>query len=82
MTYVFYYQKVLSGREHLEDTDPNACTEKIFTTVKVPETMTKEQAVLFDNEFDIKVKAQAVQTENVGSNAKEAFETVGLGIAD
>lgn len=82
MTYVFYYQKVLSGREHLEDTDPNACTEKIFTTVKVPETMTKEQAVLFDNEFDINVKAQAVQTENVGSNALEAFKNAKVTIAD
>ena len=59
MTYVFYYQKVLSGREHLEDTDPNACTEKI----------------------DITVKAQAVQTANVGDNALQAFATVGMPIA-
>ena len=43
--------------------------------------MTREQAVLFDNEFDVTVKAQAVQTANVGSNAKEAFATVNLPIA-
>ena len=73
MTYVFYYQNTLAASKKTSD---------IFETVKIPSTMTKEQAVLFDNEFDIKVKAQAVQTENVGSNAKEAFETVGLGIAD
>ena len=74
MTYVFYYQKVLEG-------NANNSTEKIFLTVNVPETMTREQAVLFDNEFDITVKAQAVQTANVGDNALQAFATVGMPIA-
>ena len=77
MVYVFYYQKILEGNK----TSPDNTTEKIFTNVKIPSTMTREQAVLFDNEFDVTVKAQAVQTANVGSNAKEAFATVNLPIA-
>ena len=67
---------------NINTTDWLEWAEKIFTTVKVPETMTKEQAVLFDNEFDINVKAQAVQTENVGSNALEAFKNAKVTIAD
>jgi len=72
MTYVFYYQKVLTKDNR---------TENIFDTVIIPGSMTKEQADLFENEFDIKVKAQAVQTENVGDNAKQAFAKVGMPIA-
>ena len=72
MTYVFYYQKVLTKDNR---------TENIFDTVIIPESMTQEQADSFENEFDIKVKAQAVQTENVGDNAKQAFAKVGMPIA-
>ena len=51
--------------------------KKIFKTVNVPEEMKKGDIVLFgDNKFDIKVKAQAVQTENIGRNALEAFTKV------
>ena len=68
ITYVFYYQKIL---------EPGNTTEKIFKTVNVPEEMKKDDIVLFgDNKFDIKVKAQAVQTENIGRNALEAFTKV------
>ena len=72
MTYVFYYQKVLTKDNR---------TANIFDTVIIPESMTQEQADSFENEFDIKVKAQAVQTENVGDNAKQAFAKVGMPIA-
>ncbi|MBR1993579.1 MAG: SipW-dependent-type signal peptide-containing protein [Firmicutes bacterium] len=50
----------------------------VFDSVEIPGSMTKEQAAAFNGGFDIDVKADAVQTENVGANAKEAFATVGL----
>lgn len=75
LTYVLYLKEILpaSGND----------TVSIFDAVKVPESMTKEQAVLFDGGFDIDIKAEAVQTENVvpeGTPAEDAawtaFQTV------
>ena len=54
----------------------------VFTEVKIPQSLTVEQAVAFKNNFAISVKADAVQTENLGidrskgEGAKEAFEVV------
>lgn len=71
VTYVLYYNDILeSGKEF-----------SAFTHVKIPESLTREQAVAFGGEFTIDVKAEAVQTENVTPNnggAYEAFRTVGL----
>lgn len=55
----------------------------VFTAVKIPETLTQEQAAAFGGSFKIYVTADAVQTENVGvdpentvCDAYEAFCTV------
>ena len=42
--------------------------------------MTQDQAAAFGGDFTVDVRAQAVQTENVGANAFEAFATVGMAI--
>lgn len=46
--------------------------------------MTEEHASHFDDDglwgFTIDVKAQAVQTRNVGDSCYEAFQTVGMAI--
>jgi hypothetical protein len=46
--------------------------------------MTQEHASHFDDDgiwgFTIDVKAQAVQSENVGNSAYDAFQTVGMAI--
>lgn len=72
LTYVLYYDGILeSGKDII-----------LFNQVKIPESLTVAQAAAFAGDFSITVKAQAVQTENVGNNAFEAFETVKMAIAD
>lgn len=75
--YVLYLKDILPAEG--ED------TVSVFDAVKIPETLTKEQAVLFEGGFEIDIKAEAVQTENVvpeGTPAEdaafEAFQTVGM----
>lgn len=70
VTYVLYYKDVLKSGDEVV----------VFTDVLIPESLTQEQAAEFDGGFTVEVKAQAVQTENVGDNAKAAFDTVGLAI--
>ena len=53
-------------------------TINVFDSVKIPGNMTQEDAERFNGGFDIDVVADAVQTENVGATAVEAFATVGL----
>ena len=72
--YVLYYNdKLASGASF-----------SVFTGVEIPEVMTQEHASHFDDDgiwgFTIDVKAQAVQTDNVGATAAEAFTTVGMAI--
>ena len=57
----------------------------VFKAVKIPATLTQDQAAEFAGGFEIVVTADAVQTENLGvntedtiCNAYEAFVTVGL----
>ena len=70
--FVLYYNDVLESGDDFT----------VFTDVKIPESLTQEQAAAFGVDgFSINVKAQAVQTENVGDSAFEAFQTVGMGIA-
>ena len=52
----------------------------VFTHVQIPAEMDQEQAAAFAGGFTIGVKAQAVQTEHVGANAFEAFQTVNMPI--
>ena len=68
LTYVLYYDGILESGKDIT----------LFEQVKIPESLTVEQAAAFAGGFSITVKAQAVQTENVGTNAYEAFTTVGL----
>lgn len=72
--YVLYYKDILASGNSFS----------VFTGVEIPEAMTAEHASHFDDDgiwgFTIGVKAQAVQTENVGASSYEAFQTVGMAI--
>ena len=68
VTYVLYYDGILESGNDIT----------LFTDVKIPESLTQAQAAAFNGNFTIDVKAQAVQTENVGANAFDAFKTVGM----
>ena len=68
VTYVLYYDGILESGDDIT----------LFTDVKIPESLTQAQAAAFNGNFTIDVKAQAVQTENVGANAFDAFKTVGM----
>lgn len=72
--YVLYYNEKLASGDSFS----------VFTGVEIPEAMTQEHASHFDDDgewgFTIDIKAQAVQTENVGATAAEAFATVGMAI--
>lgn len=72
--YVLYYEEILP---HKEDKVDDLLV--VFTNVHIPEALTREQAAaLTADGFNIKVVADAVQTENVGDNVIEAYKTVGL----
>ena len=72
--YVLYLKDVLKSGDFFS----------VFTGVEIPEAMTQEHASHLDDDgewgFTIDVKAQAVQTENVGISATAAFATVGMAI--
>ena len=69
VTYVLYAAETLESGEDIV----------LFNAVKIPESLTQAQAAAFKGGFSIDIKAQAVQTKNVGANAVEAFEKVGMG---
>ena len=76
---VMYYKGVLKPGEVID----------VIDAVKIPGSLTQEQAAEFDGGFSVDIKAEAVQTENVvpagtkaGNAAEVAFETVGLAIAE
>ena len=70
LTYVLYYENILAVDEVVT----------LFTNVAIPEDLTREQAAEMAGGFQINVVAEAVQTENVGNNAVEAFATVGMAV--
>ena len=70
VTYVLYAAETLESGEDIV----------LFNAVKIPESLTQAQAAAFEGGFSIDVKAQAVQTRNVGANAVEAFATVNMGL--
>lgn len=81
LVYVLYFKDILEVGDEIN----------VFNSIEIPKGLTREQALAFDSEFSIKVKAQAVQTENVvdlnniptGKTAAwVAFDTVGMSIAD
>ena len=84
IVYTMYYRNILLGDQ--ETIYDNSSIHKdvvtVFTAVKIPSSLTVEQAAAFKTNFEINVKAEAVQTENLGINrnqgqgAYEAFEVV------
>lgn len=70
LTYVYYYTQKLAVDEVVT----------MIQQVLIPEELDRYQAAELAGSFSINVFAQAVQTENVGDNAIEAFKTVGMDI--
>lgn len=72
--YVLYYTDILAVGDSFS----------VFTGVEIPEALTVELAEMLGADgapgFTIDVKAQAVQTENVGASCYEAFATVGMSV--
>lgn len=68
--YVLYYTGKLAPDANIT----------VFENVKIPNTMTVEDAAAFAGGFSVKVVAQAVQTENVGDTPYDAFQTVGMAV--
>lgn len=80
VTYVLYYNGILDGSDSDNDATSGTVSDIVlFNYVNIPETLTQEQAAAFKGGFSIDVKAQAVQTENVGADAYAAFQTVNMG---
>ena len=79
ITYVLYYNGILDGTDTTNDAESDTVSDIVlFDYVNIPTTLTREQAAAFGGGFSIDVKAQAVQTENVGADAFAAFQTVGM----
>lgn len=85
ITYTLYYQRILLGEQDSNhDNGINTTEAVVFESVKVPASMTQEQAALFETGFQIDVKADAIQTENIldaktgihWQDAKASFEAV------
>ena len=84
LVYTMYYNNILLGDQ--ESIYDNGGVHKeevmVFSEVKIPASMTVEQAAAFKTNFQITVKAEAVQTENLGvdrtagEGAEEAFAVV------
>lgn len=55
---------------------PKGGDEMVFTTVEIPTVFTQDDMAYINNEFAITVKADALQSDNTGNNAVEAFRTV------
>ncbi len=65
--YTFYLNNALAAGARYQ----------IFTDFELPAQMTAEDVMKFGNDgFTINLKAQAVQTENVGTDCYSAFQTV------
>lgn len=71
LIYVLYYNDIL-------DYEDGQDVANLFNTVAIPGALDRYQAAEMAGGFQISVKAEAVQTENVGINAQEAFATVGM----
>ena len=67
LTYVYYLNKILEPGK----------SEALFASVLIPQEITQEDMATFTNGiFTLNIVAEAVQTQNVGTNAVEAFDTV------
>ncbi len=55
---------------------PAGSDEVLFTNVNIPTEFTQQEMAEINNEFDIVVSADALQRDNTGDNAVEAFAYV------
>ena len=86
LVYTMYYNGILLGDQDsiYDGAGVHKDVVTVFTAVKIPESLTREEAAEFKTAFEITVKAQAVQTENLGvdrtagEGALEAFTAVGM----
>ena len=84
LVYTLHYRNILLGdQESIYDNGGvHSDVVTVFTAVKIPQSLTVDQAAAFESNFEITVKAEAVQTENLGldrsngDGAKEAFAVV------
>lgn len=68
VTYVYYYRYKLT-------TDDAAQTAVLFNNVTIPGEFEQEDMRFVSGDFSIKVKAEALQADNTGDNARAAFAT-------
>lgn len=67
ITYVYYYNDKLAAGDEAT----------LFTTVSIPEEFEQEDMIYVDGTFAVTVNADAVQADNTGDTAQEAFAFVG-----
>ena len=65
VTYVYYYNYKLTPDQ----------TAVLFTNVTIPGEFEQNDMTFTSGDFTIKVKAEALQSDNTGDNAKTAFAT-------
>ncbi len=63
-----YYNKKLT---------PNSTPAQVFTAVNIPTVFTQQDMAGINNEFNVSIKAEALQADNTGTNAVAAFDNVG-----
>lgn len=68
LTYVYYYKEVLTAGTEVQ----------FLESVTVPSVLTQTQVVEMDGNFKISIKAEAVQSDNTGDNAQDAFALVNM----
>lgn len=75
---VLYYNGILDGSDTNNDTATETNTITVFEKIKVSNKLTQAQAAAMADGFTVSVKAEAIQTENLGTaaNAYEAFAYV------
>lgn len=84
IVYTLYYRNILLGDEEsiYDNGGVHSDVVTVFTAVKIPQSLTVDQAAAFKTNFEINVLAEAVQTENlgidrtIGEGALEAFAVV------
>lgn len=78
VTVVMYYNEILPGKQSAVTATDSEIT--VFTGVNIPTSLDRTQAAAFNADgeagFTIGVVADAVQTENLGANAYDAFQAL------
>ena len=72
LIYVYYLDKTLAPAE----------TVSLFTHVKLPTSLTQEQMAKLNGSFELNIRADAIQTENLGdgvTTAQQAFAVANWG---